>query len=127
MGCDALSAQVGGDVVRHLGLVADWLKLDPAYGFTISASSDRQVELLSLAPGPKVSPCPHIAVVVAVGHGLGLLDGIAEETCGVGVEIKPAQRRPVVRSPAVEHERPIDSDQRRLQGPPYRLWSARPR
>lgn len=46
-GCDALSAQVGGDVVRYVGLVADWLKLDPAYGFAIGASSDRQVELFS--------------------------------------------------------------------------------
>jgi hypothetical protein len=73
-GCDALSAQVGADVVRHLGLVADWLKLDPAYGFAISAPSDRQVELFSRTPGPKVSPCPHVAVVVAVGHCLGLLD-----------------------------------------------------
>lgn len=46
-GCDALSAQLGGDVVGHLGLIAGQPEFDPARGLAVRASSDRQVELSS--------------------------------------------------------------------------------
>jgi hypothetical protein len=51
-GCDALSAQLGGDVVGHIGLTAGQSKFDPARGLAVRASSDRQVELSSLMPCP---------------------------------------------------------------------------
>ena len=117
-GGDALSAQFGGDVVGDLGLLAGPSKLDPADGLATRPSPDRQVELSSLAPGPEVSSRPRVAVVVAGGHRRGLLDRVAEEPCGIGVEVEPAERGSVGRPPAVEHEIVVDDDQRRLAGLP---------
>jgi len=43
-GCDALSAQFGGDVVGDLGLRAGPPELDPADRLAVGASPDRQVQ-----------------------------------------------------------------------------------
>ena len=108
--CDALSAQFGGDVVGKFGLLASPSELDPADGLAVRASPDRQVELSPLAPGPEASSRPRVAVIVAVGHRCGLLDRVAEEPCGIGVEVEPAERGSVGRPPAVEHEGAVNDD-----------------
>jgi hypothetical protein len=117
-GCDALSTQFGGDVIGDLGLPAGPSKLDPADGLAIGASPDRQVEFPPLAPCAEVSLRPRVAVVVAVGHRRGLLDRVAEEPCGIGVEVEPTERGSVGRPPAVKHERAVNDDQRWLAGLP---------
>ena len=66
-GCDALSAQFGGDIVGDLGLLASRSKLDPADGLAIRASPDRQVELVPLAPGLEVSLRPESSTTMSGG------------------------------------------------------------